>query len=1036
MANSCLTDLLPCDELDDDECPFPITSSEYFSNDSFIEFCGKHRDDFRVVSLNIQSLNAKFGKLTGYLEYLSRNRTFLDAICIQEATIADDVASSFNIDGYQMIFKPKSASAKGGLCIYLREDLKYNIIDFPKYSPDVWECQFIEVCGLPGDRKARLGNIYFPPNATKLKCETFVSELSDILQEISKSKGFIGWCGDFNLDLLKLHDRPNVRLFFDMVLSENYLPKITRPTRIAGKSFTLIDNFFCRFSELYMRVKCGILWDQISDHKPYFLSWNVGSVKTRPPKHIQFRKTSVENMANFATSLQSKLDSSNYIDPSPDACPISNYAHLQNILMETRDSELPLVKAKFSRKKHKIAPWMTDGIMQLIRKKDKLYKVFNRTPLHSNRYKIRELELSSYQRVIRREIDAAKENYYSRCFTKYANDIKKTWQTIGSLIQKSKSGISSYPSKFFIDNKSVTDTNTIAEQFNKFFINIGPKLATEIGNSPCSFDSYLTEPVPPTFEFEPVSERNVSDAIKRLSNKTSFGFDEISSKLLKISHNALLCPLTTIINQCLKSGTFPDQLKVARVIPVFKKGENFLLDNYRPISLLPSMSKIFERIIYDQIFEYFTDNGLFASNQYGFRRAHSTELAASEILDRVINSLDVGKLSVAIYLDLSKAFDTLDHNILISKFRYYGLKDSAVKMIVSYLEHRQQYVDFNGTCSSKELISTGVPQGSILGPLMFLVYINDLIYVSNKFSAIMYADDTSLISELENFGSNHLCQSSNINAELAKISDWLKANKLSLNVKKTKFMIFRGSHEENHDFSLKIENTSLEKVKAFSFLGLTINDELTWKDHVHSLAAKVARSIGLMNKLKCILPVNILLMIYQSFVMSRLNYQILNWGHVSNDQTCRLALLQKKAIRIATKSGFLDHTEPLFKKFKLLKLSDIYALRKLKLYFAFMNDMLPDYFKNTDVIRGANIHSHNTRHGSEIRPPSISHKFAEKSFRYVIFDIASNPRFPCDVTDKVHTHSKFGFRNYCKNYLLNAYSEFCTLDVCYICKKV
>ena len=238
----------------------------------------------------------------------------------------------------------------------------------------------------------------------------------------------------------------------------------------------------------------------------------------------------------------------------------------------------------------------------------------------------------------------------------------------------------------------------------------------------------------------------------------------------------------------LNTGIFPEKLKNAKIKPIFKKGGNTCFTKYRPISLLPAISKIFERVIYNQLTKYFQNNKSFFSSQYGFRKEHSTELACIEIVDRIIMSLDENETPINIYLDLSKAFDTLNHNILLSKLRYYGIKYTEYSLFKIYLSNRKQYVEFEGELSQLKEIKTGVPQGSILGPLLFIIYMNDIPKCSKLFKFITFADDTSLASVISTFGKNlnpnTTCQ--NINTELNKIIDWLKVNRLSLNVGKTK----------------------------------------------------------------------------------------------------------------------------------------------------------------------------------------------------------------------------------------------------------
>ena len=392
-------------------------------------------------------------------------------------------------------------------------------------------------------------------------------------------------------------------------------------------------------------------------------------------------------------------------------------------------------------------------------------------------------------------IRKAKIDYYHAEFEKHKNDIKNTWTTVKDVLNKSKLQ-REFPKYFNIENQQISNKQDIASYFNDFFINIGPELAKKINTEgKKSFLTYLQQiNIDSTFKFTPINAATTKSIITNLKPKRSAGVDNVSLILLKMSADALINPLTCIINQSLKSGIFPNKLKIAKVIPIFKKDDKHDLNNYRPISLLPTISKVFERVVHMQLFQYFTDNDLFYNYQYGFRKKHSTETAILQLIDQIYNDLDEKRkrLPIAIFLDLSKAFDTIDHEILLQKLKHYGINNIEHKWFQSYLSNRSQFVEFDGTQSNPKGITTGVPQGSILGPLLFLIYINDLSTAS-KFTSIMYADDTNLLSTICNFQfetTPHSSLSNNINNELKNISDWLAVNKLSLNVNKTKSMIF------------------------------------------------------------------------------------------------------------------------------------------------------------------------------------------------------------------------------------------------------
>ena len=380
--------------------------------------------------------------------------------------------------------------------------------------------------------------------------------------------------------------------------------------------------------------------------------------------------------------------------------------------------------------------------------------------------------------------------------------------------------------------------------------------------------------------------------------------------------------------------------------------------------------------MYIQLFQYFISNNLFHANQYGFRAGYSTELALSELVDRIYTDLDEKQLPIAIFIDLSKAFDTIDHTILISKLEHYGVENNELQWFISYMHNRQQYVEIENTKSTTETITTGVPQGSILGPLLFLIYINDLALASTKFSPIMYADDTTLLSTLQNFTSNHSNNSLsyNVNVELTKITQWLAVNRLSYNAKKT---------------IIKINDMPIERVTEFKFLGILIDSNLTWSPHCNYIANTLSRICGVVSRLKHYVPTHILTIIYNSLFLSHISYGITSWGF---NMCTRISKLQKKVIRFLTNSKLNTHTAPLLKQLGLLKAVDIFKLACFKLLYKYENRKLPSYFNGMFVLQHDNV---------VIRPRRI-----HRTLRFNITEEILPYNNVCNFKIK-HTNSKF-----------------------------
>ena len=710
--------------------------------------------------------------------------------------------------------------------------------------------------------------------------------------------------------------------------------------------------------------------------------------------------------------------------------PTENLTTLNILISQAKDKHLPIKLVKFNKHKHKKSNWISIGIIRSITYRDKLYMRLKQVPIDSEMYTYLKTNLKTYQVILKRLIRNAKKAYFQKKFDKYKGDIKNTWQTITEILNRTRSP-QNLPDAFLIDNEMTGDPSIIADKFNNLFANVGRRLSEQLTTPDnVNFKDYLRIPVVPNMSFSQISEEAVMEVLNNLKQKLSCGHDGISSRLLKASKTVVCKPLTLIINQTLTSGIFPDTLKIAKIIPLFKKGDKTLLENYRPISILPAISKIFERIMFNQIHNHFSMHNLFYSGQYGFRANHSTQFAALELIDRITQDLDQGNMPITIFIDLSKAFDTLNHDILIYKLKSYGLSEAALKLMQSYLTNRKQYVEINNTQSTKNDITVGVPQGSILGPLLFIIYINDIIHSSTVFRFIIFADDTTLYTTLNTQEDiNDI-----LNDELVKINNWLKVNKLSLNVAKTKAMLFHMPQKRILNLRLKIAGSNIEFIDNFNFLGITINKHLNWTKHmdIKLLSAKIAKTVGILNTLKHVLPINILKMIYNSLILCHLNYGILLWGaqHNAND---KLHKLQKKAIRIITSSNFLAHSEPIFKQLHLLKSYDIYKCQLLKFLFKLVNKQLPTYFNQLPFPFNNQLHHHETRGCKRAFVPRVNHEFSKRNIRYIAAVTYNSTSVSVIAT--IYSHSLVGFSTYVKNQTIEHYNNRCTIEHCYSCSQ-
>ena len=433
-----------------------------------------------------------------------------------------------------------------------------------------------------------------------------------------------------------------------------------------------------------------------------------------------------------------------------------------------------------------------------------------------------------------------------------------------------------------------------------------------------------------------VEENELLIIVNNLKSKKSSDCDDIDMCTVKRVIKEIVQPLTYICNLSFSTGVFPDKMKIAKVIPLFKSGADDNFSNYRPVSLLPQLSKILEKLFNNRMEKFIEKYHLMHASQYGFRTNTSTSMAILEFLEEVTSSLDKKKTTIGVFIDLKKTFDTIDHTLLLKKLHCYGIRGLVNTWIKSYLTERKQYVNVDNCSSDIKNVLCGIPQGSIIGPKLFTLYINDICNVSKLLRFILFADDTNIF-----YSGNDLdimCKL--LSDELEKLHVWFCVNKLSLNVNKTKYMIFSNvKHKQNSE--LRIQNVYIEKVPSIRFLGVIIDQQLNWKEHINSVKAKLSRSIGIIYRASVSLDVKSLRILYCSLCLPYLNYCVEVWGNTYSTNILPIVILQKKVLRVINKVHRLEHSDSLFSKSNLLKFNDIIKLKTCMILYKAVNKSLP-----------------------------------------------------------------------------------------------
>ena len=587
----------------------------------------------------------------------------------------------------------------------------------------------------------------------------------------------------------------------------------------------------------------------------------------------------------------------------------------------------------------------------------------------------------TYRNVLKKLLRHSKLTYFNTKCLEYKQNSKKLWQLINQVINKTHKKHQVVES-LKVDNLLRYSPKEITTGFCDHFANVGKTYANKVKTPRVLVETYTSKIKmnDPSMFLAPTDIEEIRSLIMNLPTKNSSGYDEILNNLLKRLCPSLLELLEKIFNKSLNEGVFPKVMKLADVTPLFKSKLENDANNYRPILLLITISKVLEKVVYKRTYSFMESTGQIYNSQYGFRSHHSCESAVSELTSEIVKGLQNGMYKVALFLDLSKAFNTLEHEVLLGKMNRYGIRGTSLNWFRSYLENRKIRVKCHVASSGKteysdyQTVNYGTPQGFCLGPLIFLIFTNDLYQHLNHCASILFADDTTLYKTHRNLNFLKWC----IQDDMHTLTDWFRANRLTLNVEKTICLLFQqsGSCKE---LELNIDTVTIKTSKETKFLGMWMDRHLTWSTHIQRLTTKLKHNVNLLKHGNRLMTTHCKRLVYFAHIQSHLQYGILLWGNnLSSEQLNKLLRIQESCLEyIDPNSGFKDN--------KILRVDSLIELENSKFGYKLIHGLLPKRIESACMLDHNKSslnknHRYSTRHKKIPNVPIRMNKQYRASF--------------------------------------------------------
>lgn len=938
-------------------------NNNYISNLSdFNNIQISNRKLFNVFSVNIRSISSitKFNRFKTMIAKISALPTI---IAVQETWFKMDVVGIYNIPGYTSVHCCRS-DGYGGTSVFVKENLHFTVSQCK--SEDLIDSIALKLHNVKLHGKpVTYISFYRSPKCNSSK---FVDFLEQLLYAYGRTPCVL--TGDANVDAL--HNE-NFSAVSNMLLNydfRNCHEMITRPVSrtcldhvysniLGSMSIMAVGCMLTDHNLIYCQVNIDEQLDNIVRHNYSFCDYD--KLKTTIDSHLQTLSllgAPTEDLNNFVTHVKTAVDCSTVTKP---------------LNVNQRNA---------------IAPWINGNLLKLIDYKNRLLKLRRKC---RNNDSINS-QLKRISKVIRNSSRNSMNNYYINNLADIKNNPKKTWRFLNETLGRNIKTQLSFKDD---DGNIITNDRKKAELCNTFFlksvINLKNMIPMYPGDSCNSLGTLCYNQNHLDLHFTTQSE--IESEISALKLNKSCGHDNLPHNVLKVCSSNVNHYLLNIFNSMIATSTYPQSLKIHKVIPIPKGRNSTVIENLRPISVLPSINIIYERIIHRQMAAFLETNRILTDCQYGFRRGCGTDEAVINVQNYICKMLDKGHNGVVgIFFDLSKAFDMIDHNILLKKLEFYGIRGSVLRLFKSYLVNRKQFVQMGDSKSQLASIEHGVPQGSVLGPLLFLIYVNDLCNLELKGRLFMYADDICLFYPYK----STTVVKTYMERDSALIFEYMRLNKLFINRKKTKLIRFKPYPGHNMDFSITVDGETINEVNVVKYLGIYMQSNLNWNHHINQLKLKISPALGLLYKFKYKFDERTKYLIYQTLIQSHLNYLAVVYAYRNTGELKSLQRLQNKALKTVANLPLLYPTVSLYDNVfpTILPIHGIYKLQLLLYVYKCIH-----HIGHHTIEFNLNQVSFNTRNNQQLRVALCRTETTKQRVEYsgshefndIPSDIKSNP---------------------------------------------